>query len=250
MALSIHIIAGAIGLMCGYIALFAAKGGTVHRRSGLSFVYAMVVMGLMGATIAAVWDVAPAGNVPSGVLTAYLAITGWRTLRSQPPAALLADWGLAVVSFSIAVVHLGYGAEAVASGTGARRGVPAFAFLLFGSVALLVGLGDLRLLHRGGVQVLRGAPRIARHLWRVTFALLVAAFSFFLGQAKLLPKSMRIYPLLALPVLVVLVSMLYWLWRVRKRKDLRAMIGIQLLDQHALPARQRSACPLENAGAP
>ena len=61
---------------------------------------------------------------------------------------------------------------------------------------------------------LEGAQRIARHLWRMCFALFVASGSFFLGQAQVFPKPVRIYPLLAIPALLPLLLMLYWLARV------------------------------------
>ncbi|HEX7605434.1 MAG TPA: hypothetical protein VF348_01900 [Usitatibacter sp.] len=41
-----------------------------------------------------------------------------------------------------------------------------------------------------------------------------AGRSFFLGQAKVLPESMRIFPLLAIPVVLVLMLMFYWWVRV------------------------------------
>lgn len=42
----------------------------------------------------------------------------------------------------------------------------------------------------------------------------IATGSFFLGQAKVLPESMRIVPLLAAPVVLVLLPMVYWWVRV------------------------------------
>ena len=57
-------------------------------------------------------------------------------------------------------------------------------------------------------------------------ALLIAAFSFFLGQAKVIPKPIRIYPLLVIPPLLVLGAMVYWLWRVRRRGALRGIVMI------------------------
>jgi hypothetical protein len=93
---------------------------------------------------------------------------------------------------------------------------------MFGVVSLLGSLGDLRVLHAGAQ---RGAARIARHLWRMSFALFIAALSFFLGQAKVIPKPIRIYPLLMLPVLAVLLTMFYWLWRVRIRGSLRGLVA-------------------------
>jgi uncharacterized membrane protein len=40
----IHVVAGGLAVVLGFTALFVKKGGTVHRRSGLLFVYAMLVM--------------------------------------------------------------------------------------------------------------------------------------------------------------------------------------------------------------
>jgi hypothetical protein len=47
------------------------------------------------------------------------------------------------------------------------------------------------------VHILAGALGILAGfvaLWRMSFALLIAAFSFFLGQAKVIPKPIRIIP--------------------------------------------------------
>jgi hypothetical protein len=57
-------------------------------------------------------------------------------------------------------------------------------------------------------------------------ALLIATFSFFVGQAEVIPKPIRIYPLLVIPPLVVLAALLYWLWRVRVRRSLRGIVGV------------------------
>jgi len=68
-------------------------------------------------------------------------------------------------------------------------------------------------------------------------ALAIAAFSFFLGQAKVFPKPFRIYPLLAIPPLIVLVSLFYWLWRVRVRKSLRGIMARDVRPERAANLR-------------
>jgi hypothetical protein len=98
---------------------------------------------------------------------------------------------------------------------GTRKGLPAFPFFLFGIIGLLGSVGDLRMLRSGPPH---GAARLARHLWRMSFALFIAALSFFLGQQKVMPPALRIQPLLALPPFAVLGTMLYWLWRTRVRR--------------------------------
>jgi len=73
------------------------------------------------------------------------------------------------------------------------------------------------------VLTVRRPRRLARHLWRMCFAMFVATGSFFLGQAKVFPEPIRIFPLLALLVVATLVVSFYWLWRVRIRKDLNGI---------------------------
>ena len=86
---------------------------------------------------------------------------------------------------------------------------------MFGVVALLGSAGDRRMIRAGG---LRGAPRLVRHLWRMCFALFIASIAFYLGPGRV-PEALRIPALLAGAVLVPIVAMLYWLWRLRVQAD-------------------------------
>jgi hypothetical protein len=104
-----------------------------------------------------------------------------------------------------------YGFQAANSQTGLKDGMPTGFYLFFGPVALLSAAGDVRVLVRDGVF---GAHRIVRHLWRMCFALLIAALSFVLGQQKVLPASLRGSNVLYAPPTLVLISMLFWLVRV------------------------------------
>jgi len=78
-----HIVAGGVGILTGFIALYAVKGARVHRKSGTVFVYAMIAMALLGGTIAIVRNRAPQGNVPVAALTLYLVITA--LISVKPP---------------------------------------------------------------------------------------------------------------------------------------------------------------------
>ena len=217
MTLFVHIIAGSLGLATGFVALYAAKGGALHRRAGMGFVLTMLIMCAAGLAVVAARDIAPAINVPAAVLTAYLVITALTTVRPPPAGGQWLHLAAMLVALGIGLASLGFGFEAVANG-GTRKGMPAFPFFMFGVVGLLASVGDLRIV-RSGAPV--GAMRLARHLWRMCFALFIAALSFFIGQADVFPKAIRIPGVLALPVLAVLVTMVYWLWRVRFRRSLR-----------------------------
>ncbi|MDH3525348.1 MAG: hypothetical protein OES32_17380 [Acidobacteriota bacterium] len=219
--LLLHIAGGVVGLLAGYLALFSAKGARVHRKSGLVFVFAMLTMGLTGAGIAAVEGVEV--SVVAGLSAAYLAWTAWSSVRPPPSASRRLDLGVALVGIAVGGIGLMLGIVTLGSPGGTRDGMPAFPFFILGLPALLGGLSDLRWLRRR--DVVAGASRIARHLWRMSYALLIAALSFFLGQSDEIPEALRHPALLALPILAVLFSMLYWVWRVGLRKRLPAGTG-------------------------
>ena len=167
--LPIHILAGGIGLISGYVALSAAKGGTLHRKSGMLFVCAMLTLSVTGMLISALGGVAPAINIPSALLTFYLVITSLATVRppaawSRPTeiAAMLMAWAVGLACFVLAFVALARG--------GPEAGM-AYPLFMFGGVAVSASAGDFRMIRAGGV---RGAPRLARHLWRMCFALFIA----------------------------------------------------------------------------
>lgn len=213
-ALVVHILAGSLGLVAGFVALYSTKGATLHRRAGMVFVYVMLAMTGTGGLIAIVRGAAPGINVPAAVLTAYLVVTGLATVRPPARWARTLNVGAMAVGLGVGFVSLTFGLEAVANG-GTRDDMPAFPFFLFGVVGVLGSVLDLRVI-RGGPPV--GRARLARHLWRMCFALFIATMSFFLGQADQIPEVLRIPALLALPVIAVPVTMFYWLWRVRRRR--------------------------------
>ena len=217
--LIIHVAAGAVGLLSGYVALFAAKGAPLHRRVGMAFVYAMLVMSVFGVVITIVENAAPRINVPAGLLTAYLIVTALLTVRPPTPVSRRVEWGAMLVATGIGLVDVYFGLERLTSGR--KVGILAIPFFLFGTVALLAAFGDWRML-RGAP--LTGAPRLVRHLWRMSFALWIAAMSFFVGQADVLPPALRIGALLPMPGLLVLLTMLYWVWRIRLRRSMRGIV--------------------------
>jgi len=217
-----HIFAGSVGMAAGFVALYSAKGAPLHRRAGMVFVYVMLAMTFTGTVLAAVRGAAPTINIPAAVLTAYLVVTGFTTVRPPASGGRALHVGGMLIALGVGIFALALGFVAVANG-GTFQGMPAFPYFLFGFVGLLGGSSDVRMLRLGPP---RGAVRITRHLWRMSFALWIAVMSFFFGQADELPKALRIPALLATPVLAVLVTMLYWLWRVRIRRSLRGLAGI------------------------
>jgi peptidoglycan/LPS O-acetylase OafA/YrhL len=200
----IHIIGGLIDLTAGAFALSVPKGSRLHRKSGMIFVYAMLVLSASGAVMAAL--ILERISVIAGMLTFYLVITALLTVRRRPQEF---DWiGASAMIFAwiIGLLSITFGIQGLRD----TDGIAPIGFI-FGTVALLAGFGDARMLLARNIP---WAQRIARHLWRMCFALWIAAASFFLGQSDEFPEQLRIMPLLYTPVLLVLLLMVYWLVRV------------------------------------
>ena len=234
----IHVIAGSLGILTGFVALYVAKGGSLHRQSGRVFVYAMITMALFGAFIAGVWRVGTFGNVPIGIFTAYLVVTSLISVRPpDDPRARRLDMTLMLVVLAVALSLVTAGFVAAASPTKRLSTFPPAPLFIFGAIALVAFAGDVRLIRSGGTVALRGTVRLGRHLWRMSLALVIASFSFFIGQARVIPKPIRIYPLLMVPPLIALATLFYWLWRVRLRQKVR---GLQLKPVSAAPVLPRT----------
>lgn len=219
--LPLHIVAGLTAIVTGYVAIAALKGTRLHRRSGMIFVYAMLLLGSTGAVMA-VLKSQPA-NIVGGIVALYMAATGALTFRRRDGERSWIDAASLFAALGIAWFSARLGLEATRSATHAINGVPAAPLFVFTGVALLAAAGDLRTIATGG---LRGRQLLARHLWRMSFALFIATGSFFIGQAKVIPKPVRIFPLLAVPAFLPLLLLLYWLVRVwLSRRPLRRTTG-------------------------
>jgi hypothetical protein len=177
----------------------------------------MLLMSLSGAVMA-VGRAGAAMNIPAGLLTAYLVITALLTVRPPSPGSRRAERGAMLAAFALGLASIA--AALVSGGTGNAGFV--FPLLMFGALALSAGVGDRRMLRAGGLQ---GTPRLKRHLWRMCVALFIAAASFFLGPVRRIPEALRI-PALRLIPLVVLVTMAFWLWRYRRKRSSRGVVGI------------------------
>ena len=221
--LPIHIAAGGLAMVLGAVALSAKKGGTLHRRSGLLFVCAMVVMGTT-ASILGFLKSPTDGNVFAGFMTAYFVGTALTTVRPATPWTRGFNAAALIVAAGLALVDIAGGIEAYKSPGHARNGVPFVMLFFIAAVMLLAAIGDVRVMRSG---MPRGGPRLARHLWRMCFALFIAAGSFFSIRqrvARILPEPFTTAPMRALPILLLFAAMFYWLWRVRSRRPLPVVL--------------------------
>lgn len=207
--LYLHIAGATIGLLAGYGSMFVRKGSGLHGAAGTIFGISMLCMSWSAVIIATFYRPLML-NVVAGLLTSYLVLTGWRAARQRRRAANAVD--VVAILLAIAVFVL---AMRASRATSASSGAPAVMCVVFGVIALACAVADVRMLLCGGYD---GARRIARHLWRMGVALLIATFSFFPGQARLFSKAALRTFIFYMPHILLVIAIVYWLVRMRRRR--------------------------------
>jgi hypothetical protein len=200
-----HIAAGTLAVLSGVAALVFRKGGRMHRGSGIVFMFAMAAMGVTAAIVGA----DEPSNAVAGGLVLYFVATAWLTVKRRDGRSF------EIIAFVLAtsVAAMGFW-SAYLIATGAREAANPYilyASLFVNSAIALAALGDLSVAIRGRIA---GAQRIARHLWRMCFALFIAVGSFSAQGVDALPASIPGPQILLASILIVLSTMIYWLARV------------------------------------
>lgn len=206
--LLVHIITGTIAIAAGITALFAKKGARLHRLSGKTFFVSMMIMASSGAIIA--WFKPMMISVIAGVFTCYLVTTSLMAVKTPAGIKTKYDYYSAAVSFLIFIAGVFYGFEAMNAESGLKDGFSAEPYFFFAGLALISFGLDIKLLVQAGVK---GKHRIARHLWRMCFALNIAVGSLLTQGGRALPQWMVESPLMAVAEDAILFIMLFWLIR-------------------------------------
>jgi uncharacterized membrane protein len=208
--LALHIGGGTIGLLAGAAAVTVRKGGRAHRILGNVFFVSMAAMATVGATVSPLLH--DRVSTVAGIFTLYLLATAWRAAHRRDPAVDRFDIAALLVALGVVAAGMTFILLQNASPTGMVDGQPPQAPWMFTIVSSIAALSDLKVILRRGIT---GAPRIARHLWRVCFALFIASGSLFFGQPQVFPKALQTSGLLAVPALAPIVLLVVWMLLVR-----------------------------------
>jgi hypothetical protein len=218
LAYVLHVGGGTLAFGAGIVAVFAPKGGRVHRTAGTVFFASMLVMATFAAWLGVVLP--DLVNLFIAVFVIYLVATGWMTVhRTAGGIGLSEKIALAVAfclcaPFAILSFQLAAGLPTLFKSTVPLKGPVLIALYGFTSVLAIAAISDARLVLAGGVL---GARRIARHLWRMCLGLTMAAGSAFTnGLPRLLP-ALHHAPLIWLfvPQFLLLGLLVFWMIRVR-----------------------------------
>lgn len=203
----LHVAAGAVAIISGFGSLIPRKGSKIHKLTGNIFYYSMVLMAGM-ATFLAIFDVHETINALIGLFTVYLVYSGRLAVKEVSRNSVALKLTVVVSGIlTLAFYYVSY--QALISGKAIVDGVYVEAFYVYAFLSTLAFFLDLKTIITGP---LKGKQRIARHLWRMILGLFIASGSLFLGQPQVFPELLQNY--LYVPVLVVVLSLLYWMVRV------------------------------------
>lgn len=209
--LILHIAAGLVALSSGVVAMASRKAsGGLHARAGHYYYLSMSAMAVSAAVLTA-WE-PDRLSLGAAIWTFYLVHTSRNAAVNRTGELDITSRWLMSVGLIVTVMFLHGGLVALDSADGEFQGMPATAYFVFGSLALLGLLLDLSVLRRGR---LNPRQRIARHLWRMMVAYFLAATSLFLGQQDDVFPFMKGSPILLLPSLLTLGFLFFWTLRVR-----------------------------------
>src|SRR5262249_39085583 len=123
MLLPIHIAAGGLAIILGAVALLFKKGGTIHRRAGLLFVAALLVMGASASVLG--FRRSPTDpNVFAGLMVLYFVGTALTTVRPVSAWIQRIDVVLLAIVAGVALLDIVGGLKAFNSPRGLLNGVP------------------------------------------------------------------------------------------------------------------------------
>jgi len=210
-----HVSLGTLAVIVGAIALAARKGRKVHITAGRVFVYSMGLASVLGAVLGAIKYETFWITFHAGILGATLVSSGVLAVRIHAQGARKWFTGIAALNALNAAGLIAAGYYATTLPEGRLFGFAAADYFFLFGMAAIAGLGDARMLL--GAHITH-RHRIAQHLMRMCIGFFIAAGSAFTGPGgSAFPQWVQDSGLLMVPEPVILLLMLFWLWRTLRR---------------------------------
>lgn len=152
--LPIHIMAGAIALLCAALAVLSGKGTKIHVRSGRAYFWCMAAIFLTAIPMSIIGS-----NVflfLIAVFSFYLAFAGMRFARNRKGVATTLDW----IAVCLMILS-GIGMWILAAIYFWDNNTQYIVLLVFGLLAMALGYADLRSYRD---RTATGKERVSRHL--------------------------------------------------------------------------------------
>lgn len=199
----IHFPTGTVAILAAVGASYYPKGSSKHKKTGQVFTIAMIIMlisgGIAGALKGSLDDVFLAA------LAFYTVFTAWLAARPHRPVIGILEY-LALGYIAI----FGLAALSVNPEWDMLKEPDVYTFDAI--MALIFIVGDFRKIV---LKSTKRTHRLARQIWRISFSLVWAALAFGDKIVKMLGATIDQTPyVIVIPVILVLCSMVYWLFRV------------------------------------
>ncbi|WP_370979134.1 hypothetical protein [Agaribacterium sp. ZY112] len=214
----LHLFVGTACLFAGSLAMLSKKGRALHRCSGFVFVCLMSLLCLSSFYLSVTRHLQL--TFVLGALSWYLVLTGWFAIKRKDSQQGWFEYTAFAFIFILSSLVIILAVLAIIFSWPHPETEPPYSvYLGFGLFGLFFAYLDFRLLRQGGALK---HQRIKRHIWRMTFSMFIATFIFFTGNTHVLPEFLRLPLLLALPPLLVIASLCWFLWRARRVKTHKA----------------------------
>lgn len=215
-ALFAHVILGTLAVIVGAIALGSRKGRTVHVNAGRVFVVSMGVASVLGAILGALKYESYWITFHAGILGATLVASGVLAVRIRVRAARKWFTSIAAVNALNAVALFVAGWHATSLPDARLYGFAAEDYFFLFGMAAIASIGDFRMCF---AKQISDRHRIAQHLLRMCIGFFIAAGSAFTGPgASAFPEPVQNSGILSLPELLIIILMLFWLWKTLRRQ--------------------------------
>ncbi|MFI8378836.1 hypothetical protein [Leeuwenhoekiella sp. NPDC079379] len=203
-AIYIHALFGAIGLIAGTLSFVVKKGSKLHKKAGNWFAIGMLVSSGISLPVACMPDHKNQFLFLIGLFTIYMVIVGKRALRFKSIKVEVSkvDWLITGLMILISLFMIFYGSLAYAS--------VVFLYVYFGVVGLIVCFTDVRFLRN---------PRKTKTAWLVQhigkiMGAYIASVTAFLVAGLGIP-GLAVW---VLPSVVGTFSIVYWIRKTKKKK--------------------------------
>ncbi|WP_080054024.1 DUF2306 domain-containing protein [Spirosoma aerolatum] len=141
--LILHVATGSIALLVGLIPMIAKKGGRLHNRAGLVYVYCMITVAITALLLCGLQPFKMMRLFLTGiaVFSFYLSMTGWRATKQKKAGLSSFDKGLTWATLVVSLAMIGFGGYLLLT-----RGASFFPILFsfFGTLTLVFAGRDIQ----------------------------------------------------------------------------------------------------------
>lgn len=207
--LTLHIIAGTLGLLSGTINIIGKKGGRIHRMVGKVFLYSMLIVSISAFVLSIIHPNYFLFIV--GVFTLYLVSSATRYLElkqligGQTPKAL--DWALTYFMLIFGVIFIAFGIFHLAG-----KHMFGIVFIVFGGIGLRMVKADFN--NFRGKSTIKNVW-LTVHIQRMIGAYIAALTAFLVVNNQVLPG----YVAWLLPTIILTPLIVKWSRKYKVKLD-------------------------------